>query len=153
MRSIRAERIGSANFGAFGSVARFPTSAPLAETTQFKYWADQAHFGVEGETEIGYCTVVRPAGGLVDWVERHERTPEVLIPIDVPVILPVMKDDRVAAFEVHPGEAAVVAQNVWHSACLPLHAAEASYFVVFRRGTPQEDVIKQSLEEPVRIEP
>lgn len=152
MNGISAHRITEANFADFGSVARTPSGAPLAETSQFRYWSDAAHFGIAGETEIGYCTVFQPDDGVVTWMERHERTPEVLIPIDRSVVLPVMKNDEVSAFLFEPGEAIVIGRNVWHSACLPADGQDASYFVVFRRGTPHEDVIKKDLQKPVRIE-
>lgn len=153
MNRVRAKRITAENFADFGSVARIPSTTPLAETAQFRYWSDSAHFGIEGETEIGYCTVFPSEAGVVNWMERHERTPEVLIPIDRAVVLPVLRDGEVLAFLFEPGEAVVIGQNVWHSACLPAEGPEANYFVIFRRGTPHEDVIKQDLQKPVRIEP
>ena len=85
------------------------------------------------------------------WMERHDRTPEFLIPADGPFLLPVMDDaGAVAVFRVEPGEAVVIGQGVWHSACLPVGAEAATYFVVFRRGTPQEDVTKQDID-PVAL--
>ena len=144
--AIQVNSITADNFVAYGKVARLGDEAPLAEGPQFRYWSDFASWEIEGETEVGYCTVRRPTADRVSWMERHERTPEILIPIDWPFILPVMKDGVVEAFEVHPGEVAVIAPNVWHSACIPLGRAEATYFVIFRRGTPHEDVQKQEIE-------
>ncbi|HEX7071734.1 MAG TPA: ureidoglycolate lyase, partial [Rhodothermales bacterium] len=144
---IKSQRISCDNFAAYGTVAQLGAEAPLAQTSQFSFWSDHAAYRIEGETEIGFCTVRAPKDDAVDWMERHERTPEVLIPIDWPVVLPVMREDgTVEAFEMHPGEAVVIGQNVWHSACLPLGRREATYFVVFRRGTPHEDVVKQEIE-------
>ncbi len=40
------------------------------------------------------------------------------------------------------GEAVVLDPGAWHSACVPAEGAEATYFVIFRRGTPHEDVEK-----------
>lgn len=147
MTTIRVERISNDNFAPFGSVAVLNDEVPLAEGPNFRYWSDKAAFEVDGDTEIGYCTVRKPVERVIDWMERHERTPEVLIPIDWPFILPVMRsNERVEAFEVHPGEAVVIGRNVWHSACLPLGRTEATYFVIFRRGTPHDDVAKTDIE-------
>ena len=151
MDSVKAQRITSERFARYGKVARLDGTEPLAEGPQFQFWSDVAAFEVEGPTEIGYCTVVDPADQIVNWMERHARTPEVLIPIDWPFILPVMMGEEVEAFEVHPGEAVVINPDVWHSACLPLGRMEATYFVIFRRGTPHEDVAKQEIG-GVRIE-
>ena len=146
MTSISVQRINANNFAPYGSVAVLGNEKPLASGSQFKFWSDHASFRIDGETEIGYCTVNSTPEGRVDWMERHDRTPEVLIPIDWPFVLPVMRDEVVEAFEVHPGEAVVINPSVWHSACQPLGRLEAAYFVIFRRGTPHEDVIKAEIE-------
>lgn len=152
MNSIRYLDIDEQNFERFGTVALRPSGPPLAADETFEYWSDEGRFRVDGETEIGYCTVHRRAEPIVKWMERHDRTPEVLIPIDRAFILPVMTEDgTVEAFKAEPGQALVIGAGVWHSACLPLDGEDASYFVIFRRRTPQEDVTKTEIE-PVAIE-
>lgn len=146
MITIQPQRITQDNFARYGEVARLPAGDPLAATEQFSFWSDVAAFEVEGETEIGFCTVYRRPEEHVDWMERHARTPELLVPIDGPFLLPVMGDGEVDVFRVEPGEAVVIGTGVWHSACIPADAAEATYFVIFRRGTPQEDVTKTDVE-------
>ncbi len=150
MESIRPVRITSDNFSRYGRLARLPETDPLAATDQFKFWSDAAFFETSDQTEIGFCTVFARPDETVAWMERHARTPEVLIPIDGPFVLPVFDGDRVEAFRVEPGEAVVIGTNVWHSACIPVGAAKATYFVIFRRGTPHEDVFKTEVE-PVRV--
>ena len=149
MSTIQPRRISPEGFARYGSVVRMPASPPLAEGPAFKFWSDVAHYGIEGETEIGFCTVYRQEGAPVVWMERHERTPELLVPIDAPFLLPVMTahapDDQVEVFRVEPGEAVVIGRNVCHSACHPAGRDEATYFVIFRRGTPREDVIKKEV--------
>lgn len=155
MNTVTPVRITPQNFARYGSVVQMPETPPLATGATFKFWSDVAHYLVDGETEIGVCTVYRQEADGVDWMERHERTPELLVPVDGPFILPVMgagAEDRVEAFRVEPGEAVVIGQNVWHSACLPVEGEEATYFVLFRRGTPHEDVIKQEIDR-VDVEP
>lgn len=152
MDGTAGKRISAESFRPYGSVATRPAGAPLAEDETFRYWSDAAHFGIEGETEIGFCTVYRQERDEVNWMERHMRTPEVLIAVDRPFLLPVMSEDgKVEAFLVEAGEAVVIARGVWHSACKPVDGDEATYFVIFRRGTPQEDVTKMDIE-PVVIE-
>ncbi len=83
-------------------------------------------------------------------MERHLNTPELLIPIDAPFVLPVQleesADSGVGAFLVNIGEAVVVDRAVWHGACLPVGKRKSSYFVIFRRNTPHEDVQKKVIE-------
>lgn len=152
MKRITIQQIDNERFGPFGSTAKLPAGPPLAADGTFKYWSDAANYEIDGETEIGYCTVYRQDEDVVDWMEQHVRTPEILIPIDAPFVLPVMSDaGDVQAFRAEPGEALIIGQGVWHSACKPFGADEASYFVLFRRGTPREDVAKKKID-PVTIE-
>lgn len=149
---IKVQAITDENFRAFGRVAVPPSSEPLAADDTFAFWSDVANFEVDGETEIGFCTVYRQDADVVGWMERHDRTPEILVPIDGAFVLPVMTDEgEVAAFRAEPGTAVVIGQGVWHSACKPIDAVETTYFVIFRRGTPQEDVAKKDIT-PVEID-
>lgn len=143
--------IESDAFSRFGKVVRPPVAEPTAQDDTFKFWSDVSNFAISGETEIGFCTVYRQERETVEWMERHERTPELLVPIDVPFVLPVMTGEGdVEAFRVNPGEAVIIGQNIWHSACKPVGARSATYFVIFRRGTPAEDVIKTDIP-PIEI--
>lgn len=143
---VEPERITAERFASYGSIARLPSGKPMAEGPAFRYWSDVTHYSIGGESEVGYCTVYRQPDGQVSWMERHDRTPEVLIPVDRPLLLPVMgNDDRVEVFRLEPGEVAIIGEGVWHSACLPAEGAEATYFVIFRRGTPHEDVTKRDI--------
>jgi ureidoglycolate hydrolase len=147
MTAITPTRLTPEGFARYGTVVQRPQGPPLAADATFAFWSDVAHYHVAGETEIGLCTVYRQAGAPVTWMERHARTPELLIPLDAPFVLPVMTadapDSGVEAFHVAVGEAVVIGQNVWHSACHPVAGEAATYFVIFRRGTPHEDVIKK----------
>ena len=151
MPTIKPRRITPENFAPFGRVVTAPAHEPTASGPTFKFWSDIASYHVDGETEIGLCTVYRQDRDVVDWMEQHVRTPEILIPIDAPFVLPVMKDGNVQAFIVNPGEAAVIGDGEWHSACIPAGRMEMRYFVIFRRGTPAQDVTKQDIQ-PLEIE-
>ena len=146
MDPLVPRRAAPDSFARFGAVVSAPTAEPTAADATFRYWSDLAHFQIDGETEIGLCTVYRQSAPRVAWMERHDRTPEILVPTDGPFLLPVMDEGgEVEVFRVEPGEAVVIAPGVWHSACLPADAEQATYLVVFRRGTPQEDVAKQDI--------
>jgi ureidoglycolate lyase len=134
----------------FGQVVLSPSGSPTSQAASYKFWSDIAHYAIHGETEIGICTVYRQPIAEICGMERHLRTPEVLIPIDAPFMLPLLREGDPAAaaavFLVKPGEAVVIHEGVWHGACLPVGRASSSYFVIFRRGTPHEDVQKKGIE-------
>jgi len=152
--TVRAKRITPQDFTKFGSVVSAPKGSPTTQAEEYKFWSDIAHYLIDGETEIGICTVYRQPKPEVSSVERHLRTPEILIPIDAPFVLPLHDEqakEPLEAFEVRVGEAAVIGKGVWHGACLPLGKGECSYFVIFRRNTPRGDVMKKTIQ-PVLVE-
>lgn len=148
--AIRASAEAVARFGA---VVLAPNGVPTSESADYRFWSDQAHFRVEGETEIGICTVFARPGVPIASLERHARTPEILVPIDAPFAVPLMRDGDAgpSVFQVEIGEALVIDPMVWHGACLPVGKARSSYFVIFRRGTPHDDVEKRPVP-PIEVD-
>jgi len=147
--NVKIQKATPESFGRFGRVVSSPSGAPTAEAEEFKFWSDIANYRIQGETEIGLCTVYAQPKMAVSGVERHLRTPEILIPVDAPFVLPVLlegdSEGNVAAFKVDLGEAVVINDGVWHGACLPVGKKESTYFVIFQRGTPHEDVAKKDI--------
>ena len=48
---------------------------------------------------------------------------------------------------VEVGQAIAINKKVWHGACVPFNKDECSYFVIFKKGTPFNDVEKTKLPE------
>ena len=146
---VQAKKVTPGNFALFGAVVTSPVGKPTSEAADYKFWSDIAHYLIDGETEIGMCTVYRQPKAEIGGMERHLRTPEILIPIDGPFVLPLLRDGRpeeeAEAFRVDVGEAVVISKAVWHGACLPADRAQVSYFVIFRRNTPHADVAKKDV--------
>jgi ureidoglycolate lyase len=138
----------SSNFRNYGKVVTAPEGKPTSEGVDYRFWSDLANYNIEGDTELGICTVYKQKDMTISAVERHLNTPEILIPIDAPFILPVLQDEGsnvLEYFQVNIGEAVVINKAVWHGPCLPVEKEESSYFVIFKRKTPFEDVQKKSL--------
>jgi ureidoglycolate lyase len=138
-----------ASVKAFGAVVTGPAGAPTSQAADYRFWSDLAHYSIQGETEIGLCTVYRQPNPTITGMERHLRTAELLIPVDAPFVVPLLREGdpptAAKAFRVNPGEAIVINEGVWHGACLPVGKDEATYFVIFRRGTPHQDVEKKTV--------
>ena len=147
--SIEAKRITPENFKKFGKVVNSPSGKPTSEAAEYKFWSDIADYKIDGETEIGICTVYRQEENMITEMERHLKTPEILIPIDGAFVLPlVIEGEDIShseAFRVNVGEAVKINDGVWHGACLPADKDESSYFVIFRKGTPHTDVAKKNI--------
>ena len=149
--NINAKKITKENFSPFGKVVVGASGNPTSQAADYKFWSDIMNYKIEGETEVGICTVYKQATNSINGMERHLNTPEILIPIDAPFILPLLidknKPDEADAFIVDIGQVIAINDKVWHGACLPFGKDECSYFVIFRRGTPYNDVEKTDLHE------
>jgi ureidoglycolate hydrolase len=139
---VSATRVDHDSFAPFGTVVLAPAGRPTSEGPTYRFWSDLAHYDCGGETEIGVCAVSGSPSIEFRSLERHLHTPEILVPIDAPFALPLMVEgtDEPKAFIVNIGEAVVIDRAVWHGACVPIGVARSSYFVIFRRGTPHNDV-------------
>ncbi|MBN1300171.1 MAG: ureidoglycolate lyase [Melioribacteraceae bacterium] len=146
---IKVKKVNQENFKKFGGIATTPPSTPTSQSLDYKFWSDITSFKINGETEIGLCTVYKQPENILQGMERHLNTPEILIPIDAPFMLPLLlegdEQDKLEVFKVDVGEAVVINKGVWHGACLPVEVKESNYFVIFKKGTPHSDVEKKTI--------
>ncbi|MEO8398551.1 MAG: ureidoglycolate lyase [Ignavibacteriaceae bacterium] len=153
--NIKVKEISEENFKLFGKVLAAAEGNPTSQSQSYKFWSDIINYKIDGETEVGICNVYKQPENLIEEMERHLRTPEILIPIDAPFVLPLLSteagSEKVEAFKVGVGQALKIDDAVWHGPCIPADKKECSYFVIFRRGTPQEDVEKKKIQK-VKIE-
>jgi ureidoglycolate hydrolase len=145
---VKSKKIDNSNIKKFGYAVVPQKGEPSMQGETFKFWSDIADYHINGETEIGICTVYKQRANEITEIERHMETPEILIPIDAPFILPLLKegdnDSALEAFKVDVGEAVVIDKAVWHGACFPVGKEKSSYFVIFRKGTPFNDMHKKA---------
>lgn len=148
---IKTKKVTEINFSTFGNVVIGASGQPTSQAPDYKFWSDIMSYKINGETEVGICTVYKQPSNSIKVMERHLNTPEILIPIDAPFILPLLNDknkpDESEAFIVDVGQAIAINEEVWHGACIPFGKDECSYFVIFKRGTPHNDVEKTDLPE------
>ena len=148
-------------FSKFGRVIEAPNFQPLVENENVKYWGTVATFKVEGETEIGIC-IVKKGSNILEFMERHVQTSEVIIPIEGDFILPVAasksledagehpKAEDIEAFYIKDEQAIVLNKGVWHYAPLPI-MEEASFFVIFKKETAKHDLDLKKINKEVKI--
>lgn len=155
MLTIKSKPADKENFKRFGDVVKLTNAEPTSQDNTYKFWSNISNYYIDGKTEIGICTVFKQSVNKIAGVERHLNTPEILIPIDAPFVLPLLLDgeeeNKMEAFEVNIGEAVIINEGVWHGACLPVGKNEASYFVIFKLNTPNQDVYKKEIS-PLQIE-
>lgn len=146
---IKSKNITEENFSEFGKVVVGTSGQPTSQAADYKFWSDIVNYKIDGETEVGICKVYKQQTTSINGMERHLNTPEFLIPIDAPFIIPLLNDankpGEAEAFLVDIGQAIVINEKVWHGPCIPFGKNECSYFVIFKRGTPHSDVEKTEL--------
>ncbi|MEG8989744.1 ureidoglycolate lyase [Ignavibacteria bacterium 4148-Me] len=147
-------KINQENFKEYGTHITLPQNKPTSEGSSYKFWSNIGNYYINGKTEIGICTVYKQSKNIIDSVERHKTTPEILIPIDGSFIIPLFKEDEneksLKAFCIDVGEAVIIKEGIWHAACLPINKEKLSYFVIFKINTPYEDVEHRKIN-PVKI--
>ena len=113
---IKAKIITTENIISFGKVVVGASGAPTSQASDYKFWSDIMNYQIDGETEVGICTVYKQSERAITGMERHLRTPEILIPIDGPFMLPLLKDknkpEETETFILEVGQAVVIRNQV-----------------------------------------
>ncbi|MGY8994881.1 MAG: ureidoglycolate lyase [Alphaproteobacteria bacterium] len=116
-------------FAPFGRAVPMPSGSPTSKGAGFDCWFNVAELTGQN-LKLGQV-VARRGDGSVRVMERHPDI-ELLVPITGPMIQVVApgrdltdateqpRAEEAIAFVLQPGEAAVVAPGVWHSAAMPV---------------------------------
>ena len=140
-------------FAPYGTVLDPELAAPKICEEFFTFWDALAEMQIEGKTTVALLEVVARSPEFSN-LERHARTEEVFIALDGSVIFPVgapspgaaLPDPAtVKAFRLPAGKGVLLRKGCWHWIPFPLHA-RARLLVIFRAGTPDEDLDIQDLQ-------
>jgi ureidoglycolate hydrolase len=147
VKEIKAERLTATNFLEFGTVVNTPKTDPSLSSG---YVPQLATFNIDGETEIGICTVHKSTEPMT-WMERHLKTMEVFISIEGDFLLAMSRPqdpadpehipqaDAVRAFHVREGQTVVMQPGSWH-AVLSLDE-RCSFLIIFKKDTAKDDLM------------
>jgi ureidoglycolate lyase len=159
-KPLSVQKITAKGFSPYGEVVEIEGKTALADTPVFKYFNDISVGELSGGS-IGFGMVVTKPGALeAPMLERHLRTTETLMPLDEDVILVVAQPttggwpntDNAAAFLVPCGTGVTLKKGTWHYVPLIRGKKEARTLVVFRQGTPAEDLeVKQLGEKDILL--
>jgi ureidoglycolate hydrolase len=141
----------------FGKIIKLPQDTALRVSENFKYLKQQAIIDVNYPVEIGHLQV-NGNHTTFNQMERHEKTPELLIPLDGDFIIPVCTSfnklpdlNSLIALRVRQGEALLLNRNCWH--WMPCAVSgQMSILVIFRNNTSAEDIIIENLSEGCQME-
>jgi ureidoglycolate lyase len=159
MRSIRAIPLEPEVFAPFGRVHTVP-DAPG------RFWVDEpfADPGPGVRPSLSFlCLAPTPEAELVvDALERHPRTAQTFLPLEVArflvVVAPAAPEggpdtERAVAFLGSTGRALTYARGVWHRAMTVLDRPALMAILMGRDGTPADDEIVRVAPFRVRLVP
>lgn len=144
---LPVERMTEEAFSPYGSILDADRKQPKMKEDFFTFWDGLAEMDILGKTTVALLEVVRRDPEFSK-LERHVRTEEVFFALDRPVVALVgvptpgqeFPDPKtVKAFRLEPGKGVFLKEGTWHWIPYPLQG-KARLLVLFRKGTPDEDL-------------
>lgn len=151
---LPVQDLRSEAFAPYGTVLDPERAAPKMRQEIFTFWDALAEMRIAGKTTVALLEVVA-RGPEFSKLERHVRTEEVFFALDGPVVVLVgapspraaLPDPAtVKAFRLPAGKGVFLREGCWHWIPFPLQA-RSRLLVIFRAGTPDEDLDIQDLQE------
>lgn len=148
--SIKSITVTVASDSALAPYGEFMTPLgkdPAFDSEVFSFWNDISVGEVNGAVSFGMVET-KPGDPVAPMLERHLQTTESLVALDSDIILvlaePTEGDvpnlENVAAFRVPRGFGVTLKAGTWHYVPLITGDIPARTLVVFRQGTPAEDL-------------
>ena len=145
-------------FKGLGVVIKIPKEGerkPALKSSFFKHYAELGFIDCGDVVEFGITTFNR-RDLIVDKLEQHAKTPELLYAIDGAFIVPVApiiyKDgeaypdlEKIKAVKVGQGEGVIFNDGIWHYAPYPYDKEVSSVLVGFKKGTCYDDITIKDL--------
>lgn len=156
MKELSMKELTDQAFKKYGVVIRRNHERLDADEAAHKWWGNLAKLPAEGEVSVSLMEV-KQRDFIVEKLERHKKTAEMLIAIDGDASLVVGtqngedgKLDCIEAFYIKAGDIVVLNKETLHWIPFPF-GRNALFAVVFRARTPEDDLYFTELEELVRI--
>ncbi len=155
---IKTKKLTSDDFMQYGQVISIPTSLlPTIKNEEITYWKQQAVLDIDGPIEIGILKVKKHEM-VFSQMEKHLKTPEMLIGLDGAFIIPVTsmfkekpEVKKIEAFEVAICQAIIMSPHCWHWTPCPVDKSEITILVIFKDNTSQNDIVIKDLDQECKI--
>jgi ureidoglycolate hydrolase len=151
---IKSTRMTKENFADYGRfISRHNQTREAGN--DYAYTGNLAHIDLDTAT-VGHLTAYAHAPKY-DSLERHKDTAEMLVILSGGGTILFAKpgddsNDGLVALEVKKGDTIVMKPSTWHGLMTPINCDSVDIIVVFKKGTEDNDLIFQDLDEAVEIE-
>lgn len=156
-KALQLEYLSEQLFADYGQVIQnsFDGKVPLLNESFFKHYGPLAFLECEGPVEFGITRFnKRPL--IVDKLEQHAETQEMLYAIDDDFIMPVAPIiykgaeawpdvGKLKAIRVKQGDGVIFKRGFWHWAPFPATRQNSSVLVGFKAGTAKNDIVIKPL--------
>jgi len=159
MTGIRVRELDPADIGWVRKVMPSGCPKPEADSPEFSYHQVLAPSEL-GEGGIVAELICRKRPLVLEKLERHLQTPEILAALDADAVVcvasPGADPTRISAADIRAlplrrGEALWMAKGTWHWLPYPTSAAQVTLLLHFSEGTGDNDLEFSSLAQPLAI--
>lgn len=146
-KRVTIEKATDAAIAPYGDLVEIAGVSPDFDSDVFSFWNDVSVGSFDGGVSFGMVNT-KPGDMVAPMLERHVKTTETLIALDAEIVLvlgePTGGDvpnlENVKAFSVAQGSGVTLERGTWHYVPLVPSEVEARTLVVFRQGTPGDDL-------------
>lgn len=149
MKRLEPVELNAENFKAYGYVISSGQGQPASDNDEFKYWGKVSRLYMSETASTGVL-IGKKRDTVVTKLERHVRTPEILVAVEGDCVICVANQD-VQAFYVKQGDAFALYEGTWHWIPYPVDRENCKLLVIFAEGTEDNDLEVKVLDEEVRI--
>ncbi len=152
---LKPQNLTKHNFSDFGTVIE-NNREPDYSSLDVDYWSN-LHVWDNQETEVsinfGICKKRKP---VVEEMERHLNSSEILIPIESSLYIVVGSDintarENIKLFRLRPGQIVFFKKRIWHAAPFP-ERKKGRFFVLYKQGTSENDFNFAQLDSRINLE-
>lgn len=153
-RSIAIEEATEDSITSYGTLIDIHGTSATAVTDDFSFWNDLSIVD-EGSPLAFGIVQANPRPYMCTTFERHQETTETLVPLDGDIVLalgaptsePYPDPSTVRAFHIARGKGLTLHRGTWHYAPYATGTDRVRTLVVFKKGTPENDLLLQNMAE------
>jgi len=137
---IKVKKVTEDNFYEYGQLIKEPSEKDWTSSS-VDYWSNLGRIDFE-QTEVEINLGIAKNRTLeFSELERHNESPEMFIPIDGKIIVPVAigkEASQKEAFLIKNGEVLIFKKGIWHSSPFPLEN-KCKFLVLYKKNTIPKD--------------
>ncbi|MCF8001159.1 MAG: ureidoglycolate lyase [Halanaerobiales bacterium] len=150
---IKVKEVTKDNFANYGQVIKEPSEKDWTSPS-VDYWSNLGTIDFN-QTEVEVNLGIAKSRSLeFTELERHNQSPEMLIPVGGEIIVPVATGEDASkkeAFLISKGEALIFKKGIWHSTPFPVEN-KCKFLVLYKRDTIPHDKNMINLENEYTLE-